>query len=53
MSDFMKVRLGGAELLHADGMTDGQTDTHDEADSRAPEKGKKYTILLSQPNPCN
>ena len=30
----MKIRLVGAELLHADGRTDRQTDKHDEANSR-------------------
>ena len=30
ISNFMKIRPVGAELFHAD----GQTDTHDEADSR-------------------
>ena len=32
MSNFMKIRLVGAELLHVD----GQTDAHDEANSRCP-----------------
>jgi len=31
----MKIRPVGAELFHADGRTDGQGDTHDEANSRS------------------
>jgi len=30
----MKIRPVGAELFHADGQTDGRTDTHDETNSR-------------------
>jgi len=30
----MKIRRVGAELFRADGRTDGQTDRHDEANSR-------------------
>ena len=30
----MKIRPVGGELFHADGQTDGQTDSHDEANSR-------------------
>jgi hypothetical protein len=33
----MKIRHVGAELLHADGRTDGRTDKHDEANSRSPQ----------------
>ena len=35
MSDFMKIRPVGAELLdgRTDGRTDGQADSHDEANS--------------------
>jgi hypothetical protein len=31
---FNKIRLVRAELLHADGRIDGQTDGHDKANSR-------------------
>jgi hypothetical protein len=34
IQNFMKFRPLGAELFHADGRTDGQTDRHDEANSR-------------------
>jgi len=34
ISNFMKIRRVGAELFRADGRTDGQTDRHDEANSR-------------------
>jgi hypothetical protein len=34
ISNFMKLRPFEAELFHADGRTDGQTDIHDEANSR-------------------
>jgi len=34
ISNFMKIRLVGAGLLHVDGRTDGRTDGHDEANSR-------------------
>jgi hypothetical protein len=53
MSNFMKVRLMGADLFHADrqtdghtdgltdrmtdGRTDGRTDRHDQASSRFPQ----------------
>jgi hypothetical protein len=30
----MKIRTVGAELFHADGRMDGQTNGHDEANSR-------------------
>jgi hypothetical protein len=30
----MKIRQVGTDLFHADGRTDRQTDTHDEANSR-------------------
>jgi hypothetical protein len=32
--NFMKIRPVGAELLHAEGQTDGKTDRHDEVNSR-------------------
>ena len=32
--NLMKIRPAGAELFHADGRTDGQTDKHDETNSR-------------------
>jgi hypothetical protein len=34
MSNIMKIRPVGAELLHVDERTDGRTDGHDEANSR-------------------
>ena len=34
ISDFVKILPVGAELFHADGPADGQTDRHDEANSR-------------------
>jgi hypothetical protein len=34
ISNFMKIRPLGSELFHADGQTEGQTDRHDEANSR-------------------
>jgi len=34
ISNFIKIRPVGAELFHADGRLDGQTDRHDEANSR-------------------
>ena len=34
MSNFVKIRLVGAELFHAYGQTERQTDRHDEANSR-------------------
>ena len=34
ISNFMKIRLVGAELLHAGGRTDRRTDRHEEANSR-------------------
>jgi hypothetical protein len=34
MSNFMKIRPVGSELFHADEETDGETDMHDEANSR-------------------
>jgi hypothetical protein len=33
----MKIREVGAELFHSDGQTGGQTDRHDEANSRLSE----------------
>jgi hypothetical protein len=33
-SNFMKIRPVGAELFHADGRTDGQTDRYDDASNR-------------------
>ena len=30
----MKIRTFGADLYHADGRTDGKTDTYDKANSR-------------------
>jgi hypothetical protein len=35
-SNFMKIRLVEAELFHADGQTDRQTNTHEKAKSRFP-----------------
>ena len=37
ISNFMKIRPVGAELLHADRRTDAQAGRHDEANSRCPE----------------
>jgi len=34
MSNSMKIRPVGAELFHADGQKDEQTDRHDEANRR-------------------
>jgi len=31
MSDFTKIRSMGAEMFHAEGQADGQTDRHDGA----------------------
>jgi hypothetical protein len=42
---FMKIRPVGAELLHAVGRTDRQTDSHDEDNSRNFAKAPKNSIL--------
>ena len=34
ISSFIQIRPVGAEFLHTDGRTDGQTNGHDEANSR-------------------
>jgi len=34
ISNFMKIRLVGAEMFHMDGQMDGRTDGHDGANNR-------------------
>ena len=50
MSNFMKIRPLGAELLHADGRTDGQTDRgtdrHEQADRRFSQFFERAKIYL-------
>ena len=60
MSNFMKIRPVLAELFHADGRTDGETDGHDMTKliivfrnfANAPKKGEIHLCLKSIPVIC-
>ena len=48
MPNLMKIRSVGAELFHADGRTDRQTDIHDDTNSRFSDRNTNLCGFVSK-----